>query len=134
MATKEVKIEASKGVSKKNESVTIDVGQLYKFTPDMLEQNIVHSTYSNLAYIQVSHRDVSIDFYQMPGIRNGNKQEVPGTRIFMSHVAAQKMALSLLNILNNIHNHGDMEKFEPKEVKSVKPTTIIKSTKKGKTI
>jgi len=131
MATKEIKKESDKV---NHESVSIDIGQLYKFTPDMIEQNIIHSSYSNLAFIQVTQRDVFIDFYEMPGIKKDNKQQVPGVRVFMSHVAAQKMALSLLNLLNRVHTNGDIEKFEPKDVKAVKTSNVVKTIKKGKTI
>ena len=38
---------------------------------------------------------------------------VNGTRIFMSHAAAQKLAEALKGILKQIHDNGQMEAYNP---------------------
>lgn len=48
-------------------TVTIDFADLYKFDKDDLAINISTVGYSNIAYMQVGHRDVYIDFLEMPG-------------------------------------------------------------------
>ncbi len=98
----------------KDEPTLIDLRELYKWKPEDLFPEISYSTYSNLAYIQVTHRDVYIDFLEMPGIKQEDgKMHVNGTRIFMSHAAAQKLAEALNGILNQVHNEGGMESYSP---------------------
>ncbi|MFP4052026.1 MAG: DUF3467 domain-containing protein, partial [Thermoplasmata archaeon] len=74
---------------KEKSQVTIDLNEIYKFEPEDIEIDIENESYSNLAYIQVAHRDLQIDFLKMPGIQEEDKQKVKGTRIHMSHAAAQ---------------------------------------------
>ena len=102
-----------KKTSEKNNPGTIDFQKLYAFKPEDLILDITNSSYSNMAYVQVSHRDVSIDFLEMPGIRKEGKNVVKGTRIYMSHAAAQKLAESLSNLLDKVHSDGEMETYTP---------------------
>jgi len=76
-------------VSKK--STRFDVRDLYKMYIEKLSVDVKVSRYSNLAYIQVTPRDVTIDFLEMPGVKRDGKDVVGATRIYMTHVAAQKM-------------------------------------------
>ena len=70
----------------------IDLTGAYRHDAGELVTDISVSRYSNLAYIQVSPRDVCIDFLEMPGIRKNGKTVVGGARIHMSHEAARKLA------------------------------------------
>jgi len=65
--------------------------------------------YSNLAYIQATGRDVYVDFLEMPGVIKDNKQVINGTRIYMSHVAAEKLAEALSKLLNQLNEQGVIE-------------------------
>jgi hypothetical protein len=103
--------------SPSNVSVSIDISELYKFEPSDLVIEIVEEHYSNLAYIQVTPRDVYIDFLPMPGVKKDGKMVVKGTRIFMSHPAAQKLAEVLGRVLENVHKENGMEVYQPSEVK-----------------
>ncbi len=98
----------------KKSEITIDLNEIYKFEPEDLEIDIENETYSNLAYIQVAHRDLQIDFLKMPGTKEGDKQKVKGTRIHMSHAAAQKMAEKLLGILEKSYEEEPFEEYEKK--------------------
>jgi len=96
--------------------------------------DISYSTYSNLAYIQVTHRDVYIDFLEMPGIkREDGKMHVDGTRVFMSHAAAQKLAEALNGILEKVYSEGGMENYCPadKEKSELTSKVIRKSANKS---
>lgn len=73
-------------------SSDIDLGEAYRYDPKDIATDISVSRYSNLAYIQVSPRDVCIDFLEMPGIRRNGKMVVGGVRIHMSHEAARRLA------------------------------------------
>jgi hypothetical protein len=92
-------------------AVTIDLADLYKFNPDDLVADIRTSAYSNLAFIQVTHRDVFIDFFEMPGTRKDGKMVMPGTRVFMSFAAAQRLSEALTGILEKAHKDGEMEQY-----------------------
>jgi hypothetical protein len=103
-----------------NETITIDLKQIYSFDPKDIFLDISDIHYSNLAYIQVTHRDVYIDFLEMPGIKREGKVSLTGTRIYMSHAAAQKLAESLGEILERVHTQGDMETYPDKEDRKTK--------------
>jgi len=92
-------------------SVLIDLGEIYRFDPEDIVPDISAVHYSNLAYIQATHRDVYIDFLQMPGIKKDDKVLLDGTRIYMSHVAAKKLAEALQGILEQVYSRGDMEMY-----------------------
>jgi len=94
--------------------VNIDFGKLYSFSPDEINLDIEKVAYSNLAYISCTPRDVFIDFLEMPGVKTDGKTVVKGTRVYMSHAAAQKCALALQNILEKVDHEGSMEKYQPK--------------------
>lgn len=93
--------------------VSIDLRELYTFKPEDLVTDIKASTYSNLAFIQVTHRDVFIDFFEMPGTKKDGKMVMPGTRVFMSFAAAQRLSEALTGILEKVHKDGTMEQYVP---------------------
>jgi len=95
----------------KARSVPINLGEIYSFDAKDVTVDVSTVRYSNLAYINVSHRDVHIDFLEMPGIKKDNKVLVNGTRIYMSHVAAQRLAEALEEILERLHSGGEMEVY-----------------------
>jgi hypothetical protein len=78
----------------------IDLRAAYRYDPAELSTEIAVSRYSNLAYIQVSPRDVCIDFLEMPGVRRGGRMVVGGARIYMSHEAARRLAETLGKVLD----------------------------------
>lgn len=99
------------GTRTEGQSVTIDLANLYKFDPDDLVTDIKTSAYSNLAFIQVTHRDVFIDFFEMPGMKKDGKMVMPGTRVYMSFAAAQRLSEALTGILEKAHKDGGMEQY-----------------------
>lgn len=109
-------------------SITIDLKDLYRFGPEDISIEILEERYSNLAYMQVTHRDVYIDFLSMPGIKKDGKMNVRGIRVFMSHVAAQRLTESLCKLLEEVHHRGDMEIYLPEKGRT--PTT--KMSRKSK--
>ena len=112
MNTKEkTLLEEEKASDEEAKSVLIDLGEIYRFNPEDIVPDISAVQYSNLAYMQVTHRDVYIDFLQMPGIKKGDKVFLNGTRIYMSHVAAKKLAEALQGILEQVHSRGEMEMY-----------------------
>jgi hypothetical protein len=103
--------EESEGTGKGKQAVIIDLADLYKFEPEDLLADIKTSAYSNLAYVQVTHRDVVIDFFEMPGTKKDGKMVLPGTRVFMSFAAAQRLSEALAGILEKAHRDGGMEQY-----------------------
>jgi hypothetical protein len=99
------------GTGSEVQAVTIDLANLYKFDPEDLVADIKTSTYSNLAFIQVTHRDVFIDFFEMPGTKKDGKMVMPGTRVYMSFAAAQRLSEALTGILEKAHRDGGMEQY-----------------------
>lgn len=99
------------GAGSEGQAVTIDMANLYKFEAEDLVADIKTSAYSNLAFIQVTHRDVFIDFFEMPGMKKDGKMVMPGTRVYMSFAAAQRLSEALTGILEKAHKDGGMEQY-----------------------
>ncbi len=95
----------------KTEEFVIDLRKVYSYKPENLKPDISIVRYSNLAYINTTNRDVHIDFLEMPGIIKDDKVLLNGTRIYMSHAAAQKLAERLLETLEQVHSVGKIEKY-----------------------
>ena len=93
------------------EKVTIDLKEIYRSDPKDLTPDITVTRYSNLAYVQASPRDVCVDFLEMPGFKKDGKSVVNGTRIYMSHVAAQKLGEVLQDVLRKAIRGGGIEKL-----------------------
>jgi len=90
----------------------IDLKAMYRIDPKEMVPDITVTTYSNLAYVQVSPRDVYIDFLEMPGVKRDGKTLVNGTRVYMSHVAAQRLGDVLQGILKKVVKEGGIEKLK----------------------
>lgn len=115
------------------ESVTIDISEMYKYKKEDMMTDISSSAYSNLAYVQATQRDLYIDFLEMPGIKKEDgKMHIKGTRIYMSHSAAQKLSIALSGILKKVHMDGEMEFYSPDEEKSQELSTKVKQHSAGK--
>lgn len=99
--------------SREDRSIPIDLNELYAFSEEDLSIEIQSSAYSNLAYIQLTHRDVFIDFLEMPGMKRGEKVTVPGRRVYMSFAAAQRLSEALSGVLEKAHADGEMEQYIP---------------------
>ena len=66
--------------------------------------------------MQATHRDLYIDFLEMPGIKKDDgKMHVKGTRIYMSHSAAQKLSEAISDVLMTVHSDGKMEVYIPED-------------------
>jgi hypothetical protein len=117
----------------KTGGLLIDVGKMYKFDPENLSVDIVSRNYSNHVFIQGTDNDMYIDFLEFPGVmKEGQKGVVPGIRVYMSHIAAQRMALAVLGLLNKMHDEGKITQFKPeKDLKKV-GTTITRATDSDK--
>jgi len=98
-------------------SVNINLMDLYKFEPKDLVVEIDGEHYSNHAMIQVTDKDVYIDFLSMPGIKKDGKMVLRGTRIFMPHSSAQTLAESLGNTLEIVNKDGGMTTYTPQKEK-----------------
>jgi len=103
--------------SKHDRSITIDLNEMYAFSEEDIAIGIQSSFYSNLAYIQLTHRDVFIDFLEMPGIKSGEKMTVTGRRVYMSFAAAQRLSEALSGVLEKAHADGEMEQYIPSGTK-----------------
>ena len=103
-----------------SEVVTINLKDLYRYDPKDIRLDISAIAYSNLANINASSRDVCIDFLEMPGIKKDGIPVVTGTRIYLSHVAAQKLAKALSDVLEHVHSKGDMEKYQSEKERETK--------------
>ena len=100
-------------VPEKNDKYHLDIGRMYEFNPDDMTPDIRTTAYSNVAYITCSNRDVFIDFLEIPGVKKDGKIMVPGTRVFMSHAAAQQLAIRLAQVLEGSYKRGEMEAYSP---------------------
>jgi len=107
--------------SSKEDAVSINMADLYRFEASDLVLDISEEHYSNLAYMQVTPRDVYVDFFATPGIKKDGKMVLKGTRIYMSHVAAQRLVEALDSVLKDVHRAGGLEIYTPKVAKKAKP-------------
>jgi hypothetical protein len=118
----------------KPERMIIDVGKLYKFDPGDLNIEITGRSYSNHVFIQGTDHDIYIDFLEFPGVKKeAHNMAVPGVRVYMSHIAAQRMALTVLGLLNKMHKEGKISQFKPEKDLKKLSTTITRTPASGKT-
>jgi hypothetical protein len=109
MATEgNTQIKAADKETPQKVSVNINLMDLYRFEQKDLVLEIDGEHYSNHAMIQVTDRDVYIDFLSMPGIKKDGKMVLRGTRIFMPHSTAQTLAESLGKTLEIVNKDGRM--------------------------
>ena len=111
MTTKDKTILTENETSESDGGIVVDIGELYSFDAKDLVLDVTQVSYSNLAYITITPRDVFIDFLEMPGIKRDGKALINGTRIFMSHVAAKALADRLTETLEQVHSTGKMEEY-----------------------
>ncbi|WP_332449992.1 DUF3467 domain-containing protein [Methanoculleus sp.] len=122
------------GEEQNERTTAVDLRELYRIEPEELQLDITHSSYSNLAYVQVAHRDVCIDFLEMPGVRRDGKALINGTRIYMSHAAAQKLAEALGGILERVHTEEGMEKYVPGGLEGRAPSTKVERKREDRPV
>lgn len=122
---KEVSTKKEEIPPQDEEMVKININELYKFDPKDMTPDISIVRYSNMAYIQVTGRDVYIDFLEMPGIKKEGKVLLNGTRIYMSFVAAKSLAEALLEVLEQVHSGGRMEKYISKDEKQEESNELV---------
>lgn len=120
--------EETKIATRARQTITVDLAELYKFNPEDLVTDIKGSAYSNLAFIQVTHRDVFIDFFEMPGIKKEGKMVMPGTRVYMSFAAAQRLSEALSGVLERAHKDGEMEQYISSGTKKRVSTKVTTKT------
>lgn len=111
MTTKDETILTETKTIESGGEVVIDIGKMYSYDPKDLEIDITVVGYSNLAYITIAHRDVFIDFLEMPGIKRDGKVLINGTRVYMSHVAAKALADRLNETLEQVYLDGKIEEY-----------------------
>ena len=97
---------------KKKLDINILLREMYKFEPEDLVPDISIVRYSNLAYVQITPRDVTIDFLEMPGVKKEDKVLINGTRIYLSFTAAKRLSEALGKTLEEVHKQGAMEKYQ----------------------
>ncbi|MHB8119847.1 MAG: DUF3467 domain-containing protein [Methanothrix sp.] len=90
-----------------------DIEKLYKTDQNSIILNISESFYSNYARINVSNRDVNIDFIEMPGVKKEDKIVINAIRIKLPHSVAQNLAGLLIGLLEKAYNGGNMEQYKP---------------------
>ena len=110
MAAKK-KSEAGNAPQAGDSKVTVDLGKIYEFDAKDMETEVNTTRYSNLAYIQVTPRDVFIDFLEMPGVKKDGRMVVSGVRIYMSHVAGQRLSEALGRTISEVIEKGRVEEL-----------------------
>jgi len=101
----------SKGVPGDAVKMDIDLKEIYRFDAKDMVVDISTVRYSNMAYVQVSARDAYIDFLEMPGVKRDGKFIVSGTRVYMPHVAAKRLAEVLDGVMKKVVREGRVEKL-----------------------
>lgn len=108
-------------------SITIDLGKLYRSRAEDIFPEITATAYSNLAYVNCTGRDVFIDFLEMPGVKcPDGTVRLRGTRVYMSHAAAERMGKVLTEILEKTYTRGGMEEYPGVRKPGAVPATVPK--------
>jgi len=94
--------------------VSIDLRKIYEFEGRDVTLDIDETRYSNLAYIQVTPRDLYIDFLEMPGVKREGRMVAKGVRVYMSHVAGQRLSQALGRTLSEVIDKGKIEQLKKK--------------------
>lgn len=92
--------------------VTVDLRRIYEFDGKDIVTDIDTTKYSNLAYIQVTPRDLYIDFLAMPGVKKDGRMVVSGVRVYMSHVAGQRLSEALGRTISEVVEKGRVEELK----------------------
>ena len=102
-----------------DQKTSLDIKDLYRFEPEDLILDISSTHYSNITYIQIAAREVILDFLELPGIKKDSKMVINGTRIYLSHVAAQALVEKLGKLLEQAYSEGKIA-----ELKFSKPDEV----------
>jgi hypothetical protein len=106
------KSEAEKVQPPGDSKVTVDLRRIYEFDAKDIVTDIDTTKYSNLAYIQVTPRDLYIDFLAMPGVKKDGRMVVSGVRVYMSHVAGQRLSEALGRTISEVAEKGRVEELK----------------------
>ena len=111
MTTEQKKSDTQKSGSGPDISISMPelIKDLYNRDATKPQLDIGSVKYSNLAYIEASDRDVHIDFLEMPGIKRDGRVYVSGTRVYMSHSAARRLAEVLPDVLKKAQAGGHVK-------------------------
>ncbi len=93
------------------QQATGELAAIYGSSKKVL-MSVKEARYANVAFVQVSPRDVFIDFIQAPGLPDGDEVRVDVTRIYLSPPAAKSLADVLANLVQKLQKEGQFEKLE----------------------
>ncbi|MDK2974934.1 MAG: hypothetical protein PWP08_1305 [Methanofollis sp.] len=77
---------------------------------------------------------VFIDFLQMPGVKQDGRMHVRGTRVYLSHAAAQKLVGALAGTVEKVYSDGAMEQYRTDGPGEQEPSTKVSRVKKDRTV
>ena len=106
------KSEAEKVPPPGDSKITVDLRRIYEFDAKDIVTDIDTTKYSNLAYIQVTPRDLYIDFLEMPGVKKDGRMVVSGVRVYMTHVAGQRLSEALGRTISEVLEKGKVEELK----------------------
>jgi hypothetical protein len=109
-----IKSEQRAPTERGQSGVSIDLRKIYEFEGRDVTLNIDETRYSNLAYIQITPRDLYIDFLEMPGVKSEGRMVARGVRVYMSHVAGQRLSEALGRTLSEVIDKGKIEQLKKK--------------------
>lgn len=97
------------------EKPILDLPNYYKYDYSKAKIKVLNHSYSNLAWINVSGRDVFIDFLSMPGIIEDGIPVINATRISMPPAAAARLAEVLARTIDQAINDNGFEPISSKK-------------------
>ena len=98
-----------------NKTIEIDLTEWMRIDSKNIVPDVSVVRYSNYAVVQVMQRDIYIDFLELPGVKRDGKVVVNTTRMYLTHSHAQKLAKSILEVLERSHKEHVFEVYNPKE-------------------
>lgn len=111
----------SKPLAESSKPTTTGASQIGQFVisqTEVLDPNpknpiadVIQTWYSNYGFVTAGGRDLWIDFLQLPGTPVEGRTHIPTYRIFLTHVAAQKLAEQILSVVRDAISAERIEKL-----------------------
>jgi len=85
-----------------DKTIQIDILDMYQSKEKNYELNIVDVRYSNEQFMQVTDKDICIDFLELPGFKKDDKIKINAVRVYMTHQSAKNMIDTISKLISNM--------------------------------
>jgi hypothetical protein len=110
-------MNAKESVESKQEQINVGdlLKYLYQHEMKDIQLNIIADYSSNLGYIQTTPRDVCMDLLTLPEVIENGQPVIKGVRIHMPYAAAQRLAETILGLIQKVQSDDTIEVVKDKK-------------------